>query len=132
MKCFVILVINAAAGIVSKRLKKSRNNARRAFNRFPTKIFCVLCALASAKNTLACTSFCHVFHCTITTIFDHNIKITQDYNVVTMTFEAIFAFVIPLFALLTSLPFQSYLYVIHASAETKNTLCLAKHNRVFI
>jgi hypothetical protein len=37
MKCFVIPVIIGATGIVTKGLKKSGNNTRKAFNRFPTK-----------------------------------------------------------------------------------------------
>jgi hypothetical protein len=38
MKCFVIPVIIAATGIVTRRLKKkSGNDTRKAFNRFSTK-----------------------------------------------------------------------------------------------
>jgi hypothetical protein len=38
MKCFVILVITGATGIVTKGLKKiSGNNTRKAFNRLSTK-----------------------------------------------------------------------------------------------
>jgi hypothetical protein len=37
MKCFVIPVIIGATGIVSKGLKISGNNIRKAFNRFSTK-----------------------------------------------------------------------------------------------
>jgi hypothetical protein len=41
MKCFVILVITGAKGIVSKT-KKSGNNTRTTFNRFSTKKNAVL------------------------------------------------------------------------------------------
>jgi hypothetical protein len=37
MKYFVIPVIIGATGIVTKGLKKSGNNTRKAFNRFSTK-----------------------------------------------------------------------------------------------
>jgi hypothetical protein len=37
MKCFVIPVIIGATGIVTKGLKKTGNNTRKAFNRFSTK-----------------------------------------------------------------------------------------------
>jgi hypothetical protein len=37
MKCFVILVISGATGIVTRGLKYVRNNTRKAFNRFCTK-----------------------------------------------------------------------------------------------
>jgi hypothetical protein len=38
MKCFVILAITGAMGIVTKRLKKiSRKNSRKAMNKFFTK-----------------------------------------------------------------------------------------------
>jgi hypothetical protein len=36
-KCFVIPVITGITGIVTKGLKKSGNNIRKAFNRFSTK-----------------------------------------------------------------------------------------------
>jgi hypothetical protein len=39
-KCFVILVITGATGIVNKGLKKSGNSTRKAFNRFSTKNSC--------------------------------------------------------------------------------------------
>jgi hypothetical protein len=37
MKCFVIPVITGATGIVTRGLKISGNNTRKAFNRFSTK-----------------------------------------------------------------------------------------------
>jgi hypothetical protein len=40
MKSFVIPVINGATGIVTKGLKKSGNNTRKAFNIFSTKNGC--------------------------------------------------------------------------------------------
>jgi hypothetical protein len=36
MKCFVIPVISGATGIVTKGLKHSENNTRKAFNKFST------------------------------------------------------------------------------------------------
>jgi hypothetical protein len=40
MKCFIIPVIIGATGIVTKGLKKYRNDTRKAFNRFSTKNSC--------------------------------------------------------------------------------------------
>jgi hypothetical protein len=40
MKCFVIPVIIGATGIVTRGLKKSGNNTRKAFNRVSTKYSC--------------------------------------------------------------------------------------------
>jgi hypothetical protein len=40
MKGFVTPVITGATGIVTKGLKKSGNNTRKAFNRFSTKNSC--------------------------------------------------------------------------------------------
>jgi len=37
MKCFVIPVITGATGIVTKGLKESENNNRKAFGRFSAK-----------------------------------------------------------------------------------------------
>jgi hypothetical protein len=42
VKCFVIPVIIAATGIVSKGLKISGNNTRTTFNRFSTKKTAIL------------------------------------------------------------------------------------------
>jgi hypothetical protein len=40
MKCFVIPVITGVTGIVTKGLKQSGNNTRKAFNRFSAKNGC--------------------------------------------------------------------------------------------
>jgi hypothetical protein len=54
IKCFVIPVIIGATGIVTKGLKISRNNTRKAFNRFCTKNSCTKDIAHNKETSTTC------------------------------------------------------------------------------